>query len=363
MALIISSHGQAQHAKFKKIQRIINKATAGNLVGVSVYIKSPKLGEWTGVAGYANLEQKIKLKKQDVFGLASIGKTYTATAVIKLVEEGKLKLDDKIALYLPTEIIENVPHADQVTVRHLLGHTSGFANYNTDPELNRLYLEGQLKLDTISHMEILRHYFYGKPATNTPGEKYKYSSTNYLLLSMIMDTVLGQSHVKYVRSMLSEHSLTKTWYKETPPQLINHYGDLNQDGVSENLTAQTIETTNWYSGDDGFYAPISEAGQFLEKLMNGNILNKNSLKEMMTYDNQRKPDYGLGLQVDKNFLYHLAIGHSGSGIGMRTDLYYFPKKDMIVAIFSNSGLRSASRSFAKTYHKMRTKIILKLFVL
>lgn len=362
-ASFIFSSGHTQHRKFKSIQQIINKATANNMVGATVYIKSPKLGVWTGVSGYSDLEKKIKLKKNDVFGLASIGKTYTATAVFKLIEEGKLNLDDKIALYLPSEIIDNAPNADQVTVRHLLGHTSGFANYNTDPELNRLYLEGQLKLDTITHIKILQQYFYGKFATNKPGEKYRYSSTNYLLLTMIMDAILGQSHVNYVRAMLVESGLTNTWYKQTPPELINHYGDLNRDGISENLTAQTIETTNWYSGDDGFYAPISEAGVFLENLMKGKILNTNSLKEMMTWNNDQKPDYGLGLEADKSFPYNLIMGHSGSGIGMRTDLYYFPKQDMIVGIFSNSGLRSASPTFAKTYNKMRTKIIMKLFLL
>ncbi len=363
LMLFMVSLSQGQHKKFKRIQHIIDKATDKNLVGVSVYIKSPKLSAWVGVAGYSDLANEIKLDKNDIFGLASIGKTYTAVAVFKLVEEGKLNLNDKVSKYLPPEIIENVQYADQVTVRHLLGHTSGFYNYNGDPELNRLYLEGHLKLDTISHLDILRNYFYGKEPTNEPGVRYRYSSTNYLLLSMIMDEVLGKSHVNYVRSILKEHNLNKTWYKETPPHLIKHYGDLNLDGVSEDLTAQTIETTNWYSGDDGFYASISEAGVFIEKLMKNEILNQNSLKEMMTWNNKKKPDYGLGLEVDKAFPYKLLMGHSGSGIGMRTDLYYIPHKDMTIAIFSNSGLRSASKSFSKTYYKMRTKIILRLFLL
>ncbi|MCG8330178.1 MAG: beta-lactamase family protein [Chitinophagales bacterium] len=356
----IQSHGQ--HAKFRRIQHIIDEATNKNLVGVSVYIKSPKLGEWVGVAGYSDVENGIKLKEEDVFGLASISKVYTATAVFSLIEEGKLNLDDKIAQYLPSEIIDHVKYADSVTVRHLLGHTSGFYNYNQDPELNRLYLEGHLKLDTVSHLEILQQYFYGKEPTNKPGERFKYSSTNYLLLSMIMDTALGYSHVDYIRSMLKEHNFTQTWYKETPPQLIKHYGDLNQDGISEDLTAQTIETTNWYSGDDGIYAPISEAGLFLENLVKGEILNESSLNEMMTW-NDKKPDFGLGLSADKAFPYKFLVGHSGSGIGMRTDLYYVPHKDMTIAIFSNSGLRSASKSFAETYYAMRKRIILKLFLL
>lgn len=353
-------HGQ--DGKTKSIQKIIDKATDKNLVGVSIYIKSPDLGEWTLVSGYSDNENKIKLRKNDVFGLASIGKVYTATAVFKLIENGKLKLDDKISVYLPKEILDNVVFADHVTVRHLLGHTSGFYNYNKNPELNRLYLEGKLRLDTVTHMDILRDYFYGKEPTNKPGERYKYSSTNYLLLTMIMDKILGYDHALFVRELLKECELDETWYKETPPQLIKHYGDLNQDGISEDLTAQTIETTNWYSGDDGFYASISEAGVFLENLVKGQILNDTTIKQMMTW-NSKKPDFGLGLMADKAFPYKLLVGHSGSGIGMRTDLYYVPHKDMTIAIFSNSGLRSASKSYAKTYYRMRSKIIMKLFLL
>ncbi|MEP5611167.1 MAG: serine hydrolase [Cyclobacteriaceae bacterium] len=354
---------QPQSRKLKKIQKYIDNATQNNLTGVSVYVKSPKLGEWTGVSGYSNVENETLLEPQDIFGLASIGKMYIATAVLKLVEDGKFDLDDKISSFLPSEIIENAPNATEVTIRHLLGHTSGFVNYETDPELNRLYLEGELKLDTLTHMEALQRYFYGKESRNAPGEKYRYSSTNYLLLSMIMDKVLDQGHEEYMRSLLAEHGLDRTWYKQTPPDLINHYGDLNKDGVSENLTCQTIETTNWFSGDDGIYTSIDEAASFLEKLMKGEILNQSTLKEMQTWDNEKDPDYGLGLEIDKAFPYKLTMGHSGSAIGMRTDLYYFPKQDMIVGIFSNSGLRAASPTFAKTYYKMRTRIMLKLFLL
>ena len=79
---------------------------------------------------------------------------------------------------------------------------------------------------------------------------------------MIADAVLKGDHVEYFRAMLDEYKLNQTRYKETPPNLINHYGDLNQDGISENLTAQTIETTNWFSGDDGFYSSIAETANF-----------------------------------------------------------------------------------------------------
>lgn len=83
---------------------------------------------------------------------------------------------------------------------------------------------------------------------------------------------------------------------------------------------------------------------------------------MMTWNDEKRPDYGLGLMADKSFPYKLLMGHSGRGIGMTTDLCYFPHQDMTIAIFCNSGLRSASKDYAKTYYQMRNKIIKKLFL-
>ena len=146
---LFSFQNHAQHKKFRSIQRIIDKATSKQLAGVSVFIKSPKLGTWIGTSGFSNLENKEMLVKDDIFSLASIGKTYTATAILKLAEEGVLNIDDNISNYQPAEIIDNAPNGDKVTIRQLLAHTSGFANYNTDPELNRLYLKGMISSGSV----------------------------------------------------------------------------------------------------------------------------------------------------------------------------------------------------------------------
>ncbi len=364
VATISPAVAQTQKGKLGKIQKYIDDATGNNLVGVSVYIKSPKLGKWIGTSGYSDLENKERLKENDIFGLASIGKMYVAVSTLKLVEDGKIDLDDKIQNYLPQEIIDGFATAKNVTVRHLLGHTSGLYNYNRNPELNELYLSGNLKLDTLSHMDALRKYAYGIQGHTKPLGEYKYSSTNYLLLSMIMDTVVQKGHEKFIREdIIEKYNLKDTYYKQTPPKrLVDHYGDIDLNGITENLSAQTIETTNWYSGDDGVYASIEEAANFLERLMKGEILGDEILKEMMTWNDEKKPDYGLGLMADKAFPYKFLMGHSGRGIGITTDLYYFPHQDMTVAIFCNSGLRSASKEYAKTYYKMRNKIIKKLFL-
>jgi D-alanyl-D-alanine carboxypeptidase len=355
--------GKRPPGKYKKIQKYLDQATRDKLVGVVVYIQNPKHGGWVITSGYANREEKTRLQRDHIFSLASIGKMYNAVAVLKLAEEGKLKLDDKIGDYLPVEIVANLPNASDVTLQHLLQHTSGFVNYENDPELVRQYISGQLKLDTLSHLDALRKYVFGEPALFKPGEKYSYSSTNYLLLAMIVDKVTPEGHSNYLRELIRQHGFSNTYYRETPPQRnVNYYGDLNQDGVIENLTAQTIETTNWFAGDDGVYAPVEEAAHFLQALMKGKILNVQSLKEMQTWNNARKPDYGLGLMADRSFPYGLLMGHSGRGIGVTTDLYYFPKQDMTVAIFCNTGLRGSAPGFRRAYFKMRARIVRKLFL-
>jgi len=349
--------------KYRTIQRILDKATADKLSGVVIYISHPTYGKWTGTSGYSDVQSKTRIQSDNIFSMGSIGKMYNAVAALKLTEEGRLHLDDKIASYLPLEIIDNLPNAKEVTVRQLLAHTSGFVNYEADAELNQLYLSGLLKLDTLTHLNALRRYVFGKNALCKPGVEFHYSSTNYMLLAMIIDKIVAEGHSDYLRKLIHDLNFQKTYYRQTPPEKnVKYYGDVNKDGVLEDLTAQTFETTNWFIGDDGVYAPIEEAGKFLEDLANGKILSSQSWKEMTTWDNEKKPSYGLGLTADKSFPYKFLFGHSGRGIGTTTDLYYFPNQKITVAIFCNTGIRASSLEFKKSYLKMRTKIVKKLFL-
>lgn len=348
---------------FRKIQRYLDDATVSGLTGVVVHIQEGSSGVWIGSAGYADNKTQERVDKDKVFSLASVGKMYTAVAAMKLVEQGTLGIDDIISKYLPEEIIRNLPNGSTVSIRHLLGHTSGWQNYDSDSALNRLYLSGKLKLDTLTHLNALRRYAYGKPALAEPGKAYHYSSTNYLVLAMIIDRVVPEGHTVYLRSMLEAHGLTNTYYRESPPfRNVHYYGDLNLDGVVEDLTSQTFETTNWFAGDDGVYAPAAEAARFIRRLMKDSILHPATLTLMKTGNTGIKNDTGLGLMADKSFPYGQLYGHSGRGIGTTADVYYFSKRDLSVVILSNTGLRGSPPKFRKAYLKMRSRIVKKLFL-
>lgn len=352
-----------QTKKFIKIQNIIEQSTDTNLAGVAVYIKKDNQEEWIGVSGYADIANNIKLKAENIFAIGSIGKMYNAVAILKLTEEGKLGLDDLLEKYLPKEIISRIPNGQVITLRHLLSHQSGLFNYEADTTLNQQYLSGNLKLDTLSHLNALLRYSFSHKPKFLLGTAFEYSSTNYVLLALVVDSILPEGHTVYLRNLLATNEYKNTFYRETPSNnLTQHYGDLNRDAKIENLTKQSIETTNWFIGDDGIYATIGDASHFLQNLINEKILSKASLNQMMTWNNEKKPDYGLGLMADKGFPYKFLVGHSGRGIATTTELFYFPKQKMTVAIFCNTGIRQVSPIIKKQYLKMRSKIIKKLFL-
>ncbi len=348
--------------KYKKIQKYIDQSTEV-LAGISFYINHPKYDEWSTASGLQNVGSNIKLQTDNIISLASIGKMYVAVACMKLYEEGRLSLDDYITKYLTADLIEIIPNAEDVQIKHLLGHTTGFYNYETDPVLNEAYLSGNLKLDTLTHINALNRYFKGKPVKFSVGDRYNYSSTNYLLLALIMDTITGD-HTFYIREHLIEkYGLKNTFYRENPTRNnVKYYADLDNDELSEDVSEMVFETTNWFKGDDGIYSTAEDCGKFLTRLMKGEILQPQTLELMQTWNDQKSPDYGYGLMADKSFPYKMLIGHSGSGIGVRADAYYFPAQDITIVIVSTSGLRGSSKKYRKAYYKMRTKIVKKLFL-
>lgn len=358
-----SADSTSSRGSYRKIQRYADEATRDGLAGVVVHIQEGQSKRWVVTSGFADEPGGRHMKPEYRFSLGSVGKMYNAAALFTLIEKGRLNVDDPVSKHLPSEVVDLLPNASRTTVRHLLGHTSGWANYDTDTALNKLYLSGKLRLDTLSHLQMLRRYVYGKPALGDPGSAFHYSSTNYLVLAMIMDVLIPEGHTHYLRNLMAALGLTNTYYRETPPtENLRYYGDLNQDGVMEDLTAQTFETTNWFMGDDGIYATADDATRFISLLMHGKVIGNESLKLMKQGNTGIKSDEGLGLITDRSFPYGQLYGHSGRGIGTTADVYYFPRRDLTIVILCNTGLRGSSPGLRKTYLRMRSRIVKKLFL-
>ena len=145
--------------------------------------------------GFANLEDQVPVTTHSIFQSGSVGKQFTAAAIVHLEEHGKLRLDDNIARYLPP----TKARWESITVRQLLTHTSGIPDYEDEVDWRRDYSERQLA----ELVGLLRR-------RSTPGQKFEYSNSGYLLLGIIIGMITGKFHADYIRENIFEPLGMKT---------------------------------------------------------------------------------------------------------------------------------------------------------
>ncbi|HTE31399.1 MAG TPA: serine hydrolase domain-containing protein, partial [Chryseolinea sp.] len=171
------------YSKAEAIQAAMDKYTAMGLPGVSMAIYTEKEGWWAGASGYSNIEKKIAMETTHIQFTQSVSKTYMAVAVLKLHEKGMIHLDASITKYLSARHSSYLRDAKKITIRMLLNHTSGLPEYSTQPSFTSDIIEHPLH--NFTREDCLKS-IAKEPLQFEPGSKYKYTNTNYMLLSIIV---------------------------------------------------------------------------------------------------------------------------------------------------------------------------------
>jgi D-alanyl-D-alanine carboxypeptidase len=140
--------------------------------GTALYVSQPELGTWAGAAGEANIDPGTPMQPGDKFRAGSIMKPFVATAILQLVEEGKLALDDPLPKVLPADIVARVSGADRITLRMLLNHTSGIPEYS-DERFNRTVMADPQRVWQVGEFLDLSA---AQPRQFEPGQGYAYST-------------------------------------------------------------------------------------------------------------------------------------------------------------------------------------------
>jgi D-alanyl-D-alanine carboxypeptidase len=322
-------------------QALLDKYVKKGLPGLIVLIRTPAEGLWIGASGYARIEDRTPMKKCKIVYSASIGKTYCAVAIMKLIEEGKLSLDDKINLYLPADVCDKIPNGNIATIRNLLGHRAGIPNCDYQPQFIADVLNDPFSIAT----DDLIKYVYCKKPLFVPGEGYEYSSTGYEIMARIIDKVTGQNHSKYYTSRIFQPlGLNSTYYKNEagfpkPGGLVNCYFDRLGDGKIENVSDVNNYLTRILTGSDGIMASVYDYYLFIEALVKGDLVSPQSFRQMTEWRDTYSwstNKYGFGL-FRKESSYGYKIGHSGSAMGAASDMYYFPEHDITIVSACNLG--------------------------
>lgn len=338
---ILNENINTSYSKAAQLQQIMDKYTKLGIPGLAMAVYSPE-GYWASASGLAKLESKTPMLPCHLQYSQSVAKTYMAVAILKLYEAGMIDLDERITRYLPSEVTQKVTGAESVTVRMLLNHTSGIAEYNDKPAYVSYLLQHPLHVFTT--MDYL-DYIDGADMKFEPGSKRSYTNTNYLLLALIGDQLTGD-HARYIREQIFVPlGLINSYYREhadylNKPELVNSYWDRYSNSVLENCSQMQMVNVGSLIGDDGIIATPLDYVRFLKGLFEGQLLAPATMDQMLTFvkNDTGKYSYGYGLGIHNDpYKEHDEYGHTGGGIGAGCELGYLPDEQVYFFVGLNMG--------------------------
>ena len=296
-----------------------------------------KNGKCVKRAGYglANLEWQTPVTPRTVFEIGSITKQFTAAGILLLAQDGKLSLDDRIALHL-----KDTPESwKDITLRHLLTHTSGIKNYTA---LNGFGLAKHL-----TQAQFIRQ-LGAYPLDFQPGEKWSYCNSGFNLLGYVIENVSGANYWQFMRDRIfGPLGMSCTTHRD-PRDII----PLRAGGYETNAGGQYVNRDSDLTDIFAAGAIVSTVGDLAKwnaSLDTQKLLTAASEKEMWTplrLNNGKTRDYGFGWYLNP-LQGHQNIGHSGSTSGFSASIQRFPGDGLVVIVLTNSDEEGAATQVAK----------------
>ena len=260
--------------------------------------------------GYFNLQKKDSLTEHSAFHLASVSKTFTAMATLKLAEQGKLTLDDDVKLYFP-----NFPYND-ITIRMLLSHRSGLPNY--------LYFMQELGWDIKQYCDnndVLNYLIKFQPAlTSRPNTHFTYCNTNYALLGLIIEKVSGKTYAEFLRHNFFTPLKMNDTYVFSLSDSQKAMPSFDWRGRREGLTF-----LDKGFGDKNIYSTARDLLKWDQALYNNQLFSAKTLEEAFIPYSNEKPgikNYGFGWRMNiypngKKIIFHAGWWHGNNTMLMR----------------------------------------------
>ena len=276
------------------------------------------------IYGYARAIREIKdeaITEGDatsIFRIGSITKTFTATLIMKAIEEGKLQLDDPLSKYYP-----DIKNAEKITIEHMLRHRSGIYNF-TD---NGIYTA---MLSTATESSKVKELITTLTSDFEPDSTFSYSNTGYILLGYILEDLYGKKYQDLVKEKIA-----------TPFDL-KSYGFMKQVDPEDNVVYSAMYDGNKWSVIDYFTNPLivdaagaitmngSDLASFWHHLFNGDIISDASLDQMK----ELEEGYGFGL-YQMPFGIRKVYAHNGGVDGYHSNASYWDKEDMSIVVLVN----------------------------
>lgn len=280
--------------------------------------------------GMANLEHQVPVKPETIFQSGSVGKQFTAFAVMLLVDEGKIGLDEKIGKYLG-----DVPESwANVTVRNLLTHTAGFTDYPDGFDFRKDYAEDDL-------LKIIKE----TPLGFRPGEKWQYSNLGFVTLGILIHKVTGKFYGDFLQERVFQPLGMST------ARVISERDIVPNRAAGYVLRDKEIKNQGWVSpslnttADGSLYLTTLDMIKWDEALTNGKLLSKAAYEQMWTpvrLADGKEQSYGFGWGL-RRLNGKRVIEHSGSWQGFKSHIARYPDNRLTIIVFANSSNANPDR--------------------
>jgi CubicO group peptidase (beta-lactamase class C family) len=281
--------------------------------------------------GMANLELDVAMKPNNVFQIGSMTKQFTAMAIVMLEEQGKLNVNDAISNYIP-----DYPNGSNITIHHLLTHTSGIKDFTKMKTIMTIAKKDQTPKELVD-------FFKDEPVDFKPGEQFSYNNSGYVVLGYIIEIVSGKTYEDFIEQNIFEKLGMNNSRYASDREIVKHraYGYHNRGAFTNKM--QVSLSIPYASGS--LMSNVDDMLKWQKAIKNNSLITEASKEKVFTnytLNNREHIKYGYGWHL-KDINGIPTREHGGSIFGFKSMGVYVPSLDIYVVGFSNCDCNSPTK--------------------
>jgi D-alanyl-D-alanine carboxypeptidase len=290
---------------------------------------------WETTFGVSDLTTNEPFRIDDHVRIASITKSFTATAILQLVDKKKLSLDDSVESFVP-----GIPNGDQVTVRDLLAMSSGIYDFTSDQAfLDAFTADPDFAWTPEQSVAIMKQH----PSQFEPGTQTVYCDSNYVLLGLILEKVTGKDAAEVINRLVDKVELPSTTFPTTSglaePHPTGYVPDPDDPAKPLTVVGDINPEAAWTAG--AMTSTMDDLEKWSNALADGSLLSKKLQRERLKFKRFAgvtiNAGYGLGVERINDL-----VGHNGAILGFSSAMYRYPQADATFVVVGNASTNSTT---------------------
>ncbi|MFI1649177.1 serine hydrolase domain-containing protein [Streptomyces avidinii] len=338
---------QLTPAVARQLDDSIRKVLAeAKIPGVIVAVSAPGKGEYVRSFGIADKATGAPMTPNLNMRIGSVTKTFTVTALLELVDDGKVGLDDPIAKY-----VDGVPNGDRITLRELAGMRSGLFNYSADEGFYKAFTSNP---DRPFTPQELLDYSFKHPVLFEPNAKFYYCNTNLILLGLVVEKVSGTPLDRFIdREVVEPAGLKHTLFPTGPEFPEPHAQGYTNQTASGKVENSTDWNPSWGWAAGAMISDLSDLRSWAKTLATGTLLTPATQAQRLdVVDAIPGAGYGLGIFNVQGW-----IGHNGSLPGYGSLVLYLPEAEATLVVLLNTDISYENQEPSTLFGEAITKIV------